>query len=408
MTLHKALMPVAVAALLSACAGEGDSGTGSETAASAEFNYTAMLANYADNLVQPLLMQSRDKADALVESVAQYCGQLQANEQADIAAARSGWRETMALWQQLELLQVGPLIENGGAERNRIYAYGSSAPLSSCAVDQAVVLAEDESFDLSSRSFNSRGLAALEYLLFRDELSHTCPAQIPQTAHWNSRPESERRQARCDYAALVAADVTAGIEKVIEAWNPTGGDYRYQFIAPASHEASLKSLSDALFYIELESKDAKLGVPLSIHADCSAVACPDAVESPYAQNSIANIHNNLKGFKQSFNGADGLGFDDIIRAEGFADVAADFNQDIDNAITLAGQIDESLLSQSERLLAAGSNTACLNAAANPEVQSDYPACQLHGYLKRLNDRLRTDFITIVNLDLPERGQSDND
>ncbi|WP_020207860.1 imelysin family protein [Gilvimarinus chinensis] len=407
MSLTKTLLIIGAAALLSACAGEGDSNSDAQTSIG-EFDYTAMLANYADNIIVPKLQEQRASAASLSEEIGLYCDALQNNSAADPTPVQTQWRDVMGQWQQLELLQVGPLTENGGALRNRIYAYGSSAPLSSCAVDQAVVLAEDGDFDLSSRSFNSRGLAAVEYLLFNDNLAHTCPAQIPQTANWNQRPQAERRLARCEYAEQVAQDVEAGVQAVESAWRSDQGDYRFHFVNPANSEESLKALSDALFYIELASKDAKLGVPLSIHADCSAVACPDAVESPYAQNSIANIHNNLKGFKQSFNGADGLGFDDIIRAEGFADIAADFNQDIDNALTLAGQIDESLLSQSERLLAANSNTACLNASANPEVESDYPACQLHGYLKRINDRLRTDFITIVNLDLPERGQSDND
>ncbi|MDO6746161.1 imelysin family protein [Gilvimarinus sp. 1_MG-2023] len=406
MTVKPILMSCLLSLLLGGCAGEGDSNqqAGQEIA---EFDYTQMLASYVDDIIVPQLSQSRANAQKLADDIAQYCVADSASMASRLDDARAQWRNTMSSWQHAELFQVGPAAINGGALRNRVYAYASSASFSSCAVDQSVVLAQGNSFDLTSRSFNSRGLAAIEYLLFNDSLAHTCPAQIPQTQGWNERAEADRQLERCQYAQLLAEDVEAGVAELEQAWRCDAGDYRYEFILPANHEASLKALSDALFYIELATKDAKLGVPLSIHLDCSAQACPDAVESPYAQISNDNIHSNLVGFKRAFNG-EALGFADIIRTEGFADIADAFNQDIDAAIDLVQSINEPLLAQSERILAMGGEVECLNAAANPEVNSAYPACQLHGLLKRITDRLRTDFITIVNLDLPDRGQSDND
>ena len=60
-------------------------------------------------------------------------------------------------------------------------------------------------------------------------------------------------------------------------------------------------------------KDLKLGVPLGINASCSAVACPEIVESIYSANSFANIRDNLVAFRNLFTGAEGSGFDDYIR-----------------------------------------------------------------------------------------------
>ena len=56
----------------------------------------------------------------------------------------------------------------------------------------------------------------------------------------------------------------------------------------------------------------------------------------------------------------------------------------------------------------GSDADCLNSQANPEGVQTISVCSLHGYLKRISDSLRTEFITIVDVDLPTRAGGDND
>ncbi len=398
-----------VVASLTACVGD-DQSPGLSVDTAREFDYTGMMANYADNVLLPQYRDFAGQAEQLADSdgpLADYCESIDtATETASLNAAQAAWHETMASWQQAELMRVGPLAANGDALRNRIYAYGSTAPFSSCAVDQGVVLAQDAAFDLSSRSVNSRGLAAMEYLLFNETLTHTCPAQITQTQDWNQRSERERKQWRCDYALQLAGDIDAAADELLHAWEDE--DYRYHWINPANQEDNLKALSDAIFYIELETKDLKLGVPTGIHNGCSAVACSEAVESKYSETSLSHIRNNLLAFKQVFNGGTGLGFDDIMASEGFADIAQTFNQLVDEALTQIDNMDQSLYTETQALLASGDSQSCQNSAANPESMQSVQACSLHGRLKRITDRLRTDFVTIVNLDLPERGQSDND
>ncbi len=170
----------------------------------------------------------------------------------------------------------------------------------------------------------------------------------------------------------------------------------------------MEALSDALFYIEVETKDTKLGLPTGIHGDCSAVTCPTAVESPYSQSSFENISANLEGFILALTGGEGLGFDDIIIESGFPEVVNAFRANVNAAQELIDEMESSLLSQSEALLGSGDSAACENSAANPDDVQTVPMCSLHGYVKRITDSLRIDFVTIVNIDLPERSQSDND
>ncbi|WP_347330609.1 imelysin family protein [Marinimicrobium locisalis] len=399
-----------IALSLSACVGDDQSDT-TESETARGFDYQGMMANYADNVFLPEYRAFGEQADELAEgihSVQFYCEALnEPGRIADIGRVRYQWRRVMEQWQRVELFQVGPLAANGGALRNRIYSFGSSAPLSECAVDQSVVLAQEEGFDLRTRSVNARGLDALEYLLFSEDLTHHCPSQISETQGWNNLPEQTRRQQRCDYAQRLADDIVDASQTLVEAWEPEGGDYRFEWVNPANQEANLKALSDALFYIELQAKDRKLGVPTGLHAGCSAVACPDAVESPYSESSMSNIQINMKAFLQGFTGGNGLGFDDIFVHEGFPEVMEAFKDAIIDADVRSGYSSPSLLQEMRAQLDSGSAQDCLNATANPA--DNYPgACAAHAYLKRVTDRLRTDFVTIVNLDLPERGQSDND
>lgn len=397
--------------LLIGCAGESENPEANQSVED-NFNFTAMMANYADNIIIPSYQRFNDEltsATAENNLLQNYCTAIgTVDEPSAKINAQAQWRELMGIWQKAELFILGPAAENSNAKRNAIFSYASNFPPSSCAVDQSVVLAQDATFDITSRAFNSRGLDALEYLLFNTNLDHTCPVQITQTQNWNERTDTDRKQARCAFAQDVLADIRIQSASLLDSWLITDGDFRTQFVNPTNVNDSLKALSDALFYIELETKDDKLGLPTGIHNDCPDVACPAGIESPFSENSFENIRNNLLGFQTMLNGGDGLGFDDIIIDQGFSQVANQFNADIDTAIAFIDTIDTSLLQQSQAQLASASDAACANSAANPDSIQTVPMCSLHGLLKRISDALRVDFVTIVNLDLPDRGQSDSD
>ncbi len=398
--------------LLAGCAGGSSDSEPDRADIATEFDFVALLANYADNIIIPRYREFEQASAQLSAEdgpLADYCNAIGTQGEAQArAAAQASWRGSMDVWQEAELFQVGPAAANGGALRNRIYSYNSSSPLSSCAVDQAVVLASQTGFDIQSRSFNSRGLDTIEYLLFKKSLAHTCPARIVETENWDQRPEQERRQLRCDYALKVAQDVSAAAQTLVQAWVPEGDNFRFRFVDPAQREANLEVLSDALFYIEKEVKDAKLGVPTGLQADCSQLACPEAVEAKYSETSFANIASNLRAFRTGLMGAEGPGFDDIIVSQGFPEVVERFNDQIDDALALIDQIDTSLYQQTQALAEGENQSACANSAANPLTHQEVSACSLHGLLKRITDAMRTDFVTIVDIDLPERAQSDND
>lgn len=402
------------AAVLAGCVNDDgeQTGVGPTDQSEQQNSWNPMLRNYADALIIPAYQTAAQSSEELASSagaLASYCGLIGSEQELDARAeAQQLWRETMANWQRAELYQLGPLADNSGTLRNRIYSYGSTSTLNDCAVDQSVVQAQNDGFDITTRSYSARGLAALEYLLFNDDLGHQCAPLVNATQSWNELPEVVRKEQRCDYAKLVAADIAQATQTLLQSWQEDGGNYRFEFLHPSYTEDNLKALSDAMFYVETHTKDLKLGIPTGIHTDCRQVVCANAAEARFSQNALANIRNNLLEFKEMLRGGQGLGFDDAIIEAGFPEVVEHFIADANLAIEIIDGSEQSLQQQLQAIEQSGERSACDNAAANPETEGGPSVCRLHGALKRITDRLRTDFVTIVNLDLPDRAQSDND
>lgn len=395
-------------------AGCVDNGSGSNRAVTADnFDFVAMLANYADSIIVPNYESLADTTNLLAAesgSIATYCSAIGSDNEASArSAAQAVWKTTMDAWQTTTLHELGPIQANNNALRNRISSFARGSSLSTCGVDQAVVLADtDPNFSLSSRSANQRGLGAVEYLLFSDNLEHSCSSQITETTDWNTRPETERKQLRCDYAQTLVEDINAAAQSVVTAWLIDADNYRSQFLNPALLDTNLKALSDALFYLDTETKDTKLGIPLGISATCSQPSCPEVIESPYAEYSLNNIAQNLQSFLNLLQGGSGLGFDDIIAQAGVPEVTELMRQNTEAAIGEINTMSTSLRQQAESISDEEAAQICLTAANTPDSQRSIPACNLYGYLRRVTDTLKVGFVAAVDVDLPDRAQSDND
>ncbi len=401
---------------LGACTGGGSSGGDSSDAIAPvpspeNFDYFSMFINLVDVVILPNYETLSASASNLSDAngpLANYCAAIGSSEETTaLGDARAAWLAAMSDFQLTEAHQIGPILKDAGALRSRLITPEDSN-FSTCGIDQSTLLSRKPDFGIETRLANQKGLSALEYLLFNEQLDHTCPAQIPETQNWNERTEQQRRLFRCEHAMLLAQDIASAATAVERAWQVDGDNYRAEFAYPDNAEAIISLLSEALFYVEISLKDVKLGPVIGLHNRCSRVACPDNVESPYSQTSLHNIADNLQSFRDLFTGREGLSFDDIIRSEGVAEVSQRIVQQVDDALALLDAAPASLSAQAQSQLALNDDTACINSAANPDADQTAHACALHGLVKRITDSMRTDFITVVNLDLPERAQSDND
>ena len=245
-----------------------------------------------------------------------------------------------------------------------------------------------------------RGLAAFEYVAFYEGSDNACSefSTINAQGTWTALGVGGITQRKMEYAGAVSRNVASHASALVSAWAPNGGNFRAQLLGAGngsaifpSEQKALNAVSDALFYIELEAKDWKLGRPLGL-GDCGATSCPEALESLYARQSTAHLARNLAGFRTIFQGCEagygGLGFDDWLRAVGAAELADRMLA----ALTLAERAVATLDPPLEQALVVDPS----------KVMAVYTA------FKELTDLLKTEFVTVLNLELPKTTQGDND
>jgi predicted lipoprotein len=319
----------------------------------------------------------------------------------DFAALRDAWLVVMAKWEEVELFRFGPMAratDPGGRDiRDQIYGW----PLvNRCGIDERLVSRGYDAPDFGTSLINVRGLAAFEYVAFYEGSDNGCSDFSTINAHgtWAALGSHGIAQRKLEYAAAVSHDIAVHAGALVSAWAPTGGNFRSELVGAgtvsatfSSEQKALNAVSDALFYIELEAKDWKLGRPLGL-GDCGAPLCPEALESLYARQSTAHLAHNLTGFRKIFQGCEtgygGFGFDDWLRAVGASDLA-------DRMLAALTRADEAVKALDPPLEQA--------LATDPAK-----AMAVYDAFKGLTDLLKADFITVLNLELPKPTVGDND
>lgn len=365
-----------------------------------QFNRSLLLSDVTDKVLVTTIEAFEQQAQAQVAAVSSMCEAIVSNS-SDVSAltesAQQDWRSTMDQWQQLEVMQIGPVLTNEANLRNKIYSW---PVVQSCAVDQDVGFFEagnvsGTSYDISRRTAPRRGLDALEYLLFNDNLNHSCSADRLAPAGWNERPEQERKVARCQFAVEVAKDLENSAQELSQAWQGENGYAQALKSADSDlfedEQAAINRITDAMFYVDSITKDAKLAAPIGLQNNsCGNAACVQDIESRLSANSINNIKNNLIGLQKLFIAGDeeNAGFDDFLVEVDAAELATTMKQDIQNAIDAADNFSVTL----EQAV-----------TANPEqVQA------LHQAVKTVTDNLKSVFITYLALELPQTSAGDAD
>ncbi|AZZ97723.1 imelysin family protein [Pseudoalteromonas sp. R3] len=380
------------------------------------FSQQKLIANLTDNVFTPTFQQFANKASAQPDIVKAYCDletafdptlsdeAAKAARDEALLAAQNSWKETMVSWQHAELMIVGPLLADDKALRKDIYSWPDT---NYCNVDQDVAYFAQGNingvpYDISKRSDKRRGLDALEYLLFNNNLDHSCSAAAAGNilAQWNTQDEQQRRSMRCQYAVEASKDLKETAERLMFEW---AGDQGYAAKLKnagasgsefATVTEAVNRISDALFYMTEELKDYKLATPLGLFANqCGTEVCPEAVESRYAKHSIENIQANIAAFEQIFLGQgtdseDTIGFDDFLDNQSASQTKDVMIQGIANAKAATAALNDNLQQALNEDTAGVTNT--------------------HAKVKDVTDQLKNDFIQKLALELPKTSAGDND
>lgn len=338
-------------------------------------------------------------SDALVAATDAYAADL---TDANREAAQDAWAEAMAIWQVAEMMQIGPaarMADSAGGEglRDEVFSWPIDNP---CRVDQELVEAGYNDDGFSSLPPSVRGLDAIEYLLFVETDDNACSATsgINADGEWAALGAEEVRQRRGTYASVAAALVADAADALAAAWQPDTGSYYVELVSAgngsslfATERDALNAISNAMFYLDKETKDMKLARPAGL-SGCAEATCPDEVESLFARVSVDNIAANLEGFSQWYHGgpADGpeVGFHEVLIAMDAGQLADDMAAAIANAVALANDDSGSLFDR---------------------VSSDLDGViALYDAVKVITDLLKTQFVGVLDLELPQRAAGDND
>jgi predicted lipoprotein len=359
---------------------------------------SALLESAGPNVIVPALADAEAKALALDEALARLEATLTAGDDpaADQLAAQAAWRAVMSSWQRVELMQLGPLGSSltalGGEDlRDEVYSWPSVNP---CRVDQVTADGSyaDEAFFTESL-VNTTGLDAVEHLLFA-AAENDCPAQVTPNSDgaWEALGPDEVARRRAAYARKLTAGVLTALDDAqarfvedgfSEALALSSSNTPYE-----SEQQALNAVYDALFYLELRTKDKKLATPLGLR-DCGETICPDDVEHLPSGFGGPAIAANLAGFRALYTGQDGAGVDDLLVELGHGDVndavIAGLN-DADAAVAALGDtpLTELLVNEPEKVLAA------------------------HDAVKVVTDLLKGDVATLLALQIPAEAAGDND
>ncbi len=352
-----------------------------------------VLADAGPEVVIPALARFEGELEGLAEAVATWADRA-GTEAGPVARdeARAAFAAATTVWQELELMQVGPaasaLTDPGGRDlRDEVYSWPTASP---CKVDQETVAAEWDRDDFFTTNLvNAYGLDALEHLLYAGP-EHTCPGQVGLDAGWDALGDVGLAEQRADYAVRLVDGVQEVVVELQQAWSAEGEAFGDQLASPgsegspyATEREALTALFDAMFYLETVTKDRKLAEPLGCESDCA-----DTVEGAASGLSLVWVAANLRGFRAVFRGGEGQGFDDLLDDLGHGDLGARVRANTDEALALAEGTTRTL----DEVL----------VADRAQAESLYTAVQ------RITDDLKGDLAVVLELRLPSEAAGDND
>ena len=344
--------------------------------------------------------KSAQKMSLLAEAVRRHESE---QTPASLAATRSAFAEAMVDYQRIEVMQFGPFAKKvapgGEGIRDLVYAWPN---VNRCLVDETLTARGYEAADFGTKAaVSARGLAALEYLLWNETTSNAClpTSGINSGGEWQALDAGELSRRRSAYARVIADDISSRLGDLVQRWEPSGGNFLAELEGAggasrhyASQQLALNSVMDGLFYVDLELKDEKIGRPLALMGTCTG-DCGDQVEALHSKIGRAHVAANLAGFRSIFfgcgEGGVGLGFDDLLEGVGAGRVAA-------SVAAAFAEVDAAL-------------AAIPDGKLEDELRAKSAAATaLHAALRKLGGLLKTEVVTVLELELPGRVEGDND
>ncbi|GAB4419997.1 MAG: hypothetical protein OHK0039_33050 [Bacteroidia bacterium] len=260
-----------------------------------DFDRQAMLANYADNLIQPAYAALQGEVADLATAYAAFDQTL---DTARLAALRTAWLEAALAWQAADVFNFGPAGEAGLLK-------SLAQEIGTFPVNRAQVETFIAAGDLTLNNFNrdTRGLPAIEYLLFGE--------RQPVAGVTAALQDSVRRA----YLGALIGHLQQRVDAVVQGWQ----GYRADFVANDGTDigSATSQLYNAFVQRYEAIKNFKVGLPAGLRAGQTQPE-PHLVESPFAGQSRALAEAHLAAVWRVYAGqgssGDGSGLRDYLLA----------------------------------------------------------------------------------------------
>ncbi|UII75149.1 imelysin family protein [Flagellimonas sp. HMM57] len=273
----------AVPFLIWACSSDSnnDDGTAVDDEVPVTFDRSAMLVNWADNIIVPAYQSFSAKLIVLEESYDSFVSDRSVD---NLTAFREAWLDAYTAWQQVSLFETGP-AESVGYRLN-MNTYPADADL----IESHIA---NGAYDLSLPSNrDAKGFPALDYLLNGLETD--------DVALVNRLASGTEADGTLSYMDDVISDMKSLTDDVVGQWE---GDYRDTFVENdgSSSTASVdRFVNDYIFYYEKFLRAGKMGIPLGVFTGETA---PNTIEAFYkADISNTLFLEGLSAVQDFFNG----------------------------------------------------------------------------------------------------------
>ena len=272
-----------------ACSSDDESGTsdGSGPEETVSFDRSALLSNWADNIITPGYEDFVTKVNTLEVAVNTFNASLDTNSLEEL---RSSWLEAYTTWQRVSMFEIGP-AETANL-RSNVNIYPSD-----------VTLIEDNiasgTYDLDLPSNRvAKGFPALDYLLFGEASDTEVLAEF--TGNANAQ----------QYLLDVVLDIKTLATQVRDQWQ---GAYRDTFVSNdgSSSTASVdRFVNDYIFYYEKFLRAGKMGIPGGVF---SGTPAPQNIEALY--NGEVSKQLFLEGLDATQDFFNGVAYNGVAQGE---------------------------------------------------------------------------------------------
>lgn len=275
--MKKIVFILSLIALFVACSSEGGNNTDGDN-----YNRTALLTNWADNIIVPSYVNYQAKVQILVTDTNNFVA---IPTEANLQTVRASWLEAYKGYQYISIYNLGK------AEEINLTMASNTYPTNTIGIESNI---SSGSYDLGLLSqYDKQGFPALDYLINGLGTNDTSIVGFYAT---NANAVNYKQ-----YLTAVVSKLKTNIDAVVTDWN---SNFRNSYVANNGTSVSSSVNKTTNLFVKNLEKDirtGKLGIPAGVFS--SGVKYPEKVEGYYKNDISKELLNvSIQASQDFFNG----------------------------------------------------------------------------------------------------------